>query len=566
MGRASRRCSQCCRIESDDFDRPDADDPGNYTEVGGSDYDVSGNELLCATGGLLICDTVHPRGDDAPQRVKRRFKRSSTGQHARVVLAYTDASNYLYASVETVSGCDVLRLFAVVAGTPTEVQDAQTIGDGAPTGAWHTLEACLKHDPSASFPSDVFRAKVTLASGKVYGSQADAGIDFAGGSLGGIDDSAGVRCDDFHFGWMPDETVACKEVCPDCGKFPCLIENDDFPGGSETACKWSGSTFRVFDPTLATDHCVTSSFSIASGESATVYVNRKGDGSDYLFATLSRSGNDLTLGVGRSSTSVTETVTMTSPPAELPVTMCVCSFSGSIFACVSGYELRVESDEGDAIEQGYYAGRSGTVAWDSFAFSRVDPDCPPCGCGDQRSSNCCDPPEQTLEHPEYFLLRVEGIVSGENDDGPCFFCPEWNGNRLVKRSHVCDPPNFSSFECWTWGSSNNNPCGGLTTYQLTICKALAGAVGTYPDEYVIYQNDRLTQTAKACDSPATYLVSGTVGQGGVAAFWTRVPHTLDPVDFVDLEIPIGDMFTNSAIPGNSFCRGPGAKMFATAIQ
>src|SRR5262245_50208940 len=100
-----------CEIVSDDYHRANSDNPGDYAEVGGSDYDIDSNELLCVTSGLLIHNTPHPGGPLAPARVSRRFKRSSTSQYAGVVIAYKDAGNYLYARVESIGSCDVLRIF-----------------------------------------------------------------------------------------------------------------------------------------------------------------------------------------------------------------------------------------------------------------------------------------------------------------------------------------------------------------------------------------------------------------------------------------------------------------------
>lgn len=360
----TKKCCKC-KIFGDDFQRANADDPGNYTELGGSDYDVDSNELLCVVGGLLICDTAHPGGASAPARVRRRFKRTSTSQHARVVLGEQDASNYLYASVETISGCDVLRLFRVVAGVATELGTAQTIGDGAPLDTWHTLEACLKINPGyySAGGADVFRAKVTLSSGKVYGTQAPP-ADFTVGDKAGLDDSAGVRCDDFYFGWMQDETAgACRASCPDC-KTPCLIETDSFPGGSETACKWSSGKLRVFHPELGTKHYAKATFDLQSGENAEVRVNMKADGSEYHWAKLALSGSTLTLTVGKNGSTLA-TETGTGAAGEHTLTAC---WDGSFVTGSGGGLSDVASST--TVADGIYAGRSGTAEFRYFEFQK----------------------------------------------------------------------------------------------------------------------------------------------------------------------------------------------------
>jgi hypothetical protein len=235
--RKSRRCGgNCCEIFGDHFTRANSDDPGNYTELGGSDYDVDNNELLCVTGGLLICDTPHPDGATGGQRVRRKFKLTAGTQHARIAVGFQDVSNYLYASLEQVNGCWFLRLFKVSGGAAAELMEAAVISDGVPLNEWHTLEVCLSATVYA-YPytlGDIFRAGLLLADGRRYSLELLDIQDLAGGPKVGLDDSDGVRTDDFYFGRM-GSGEACG--CPDCTFRECPIEADDFY--TENACRWN---------------------------------------------------------------------------------------------------------------------------------------------------------------------------------------------------------------------------------------------------------------------------------------------------------------------------------------
>lgn len=441
MGPACPSCGDDCVIESDDFNRADGDDPGNYTEVGGSDYDISSNELLCATAGLLICDTAHPGGATEPQRVERKFKFSATTEHAGVVLGYQDASNYLHARVQQVSSCWVLRLFKVVAGAATEVQDAQTIGDGVPVDTWHTLEACLA---SANYPTsgDIFRAKVTLDGGKVYGSQADSG-DYAGGTKGGIDDSANVRCDDFSFEWMQDEDDPDHDNCPDCTT-PCLIESDAFPGGSETTCKWDSGKLRVFHPELGTKHYATATFDLADGENAEVRVNMTSDGSAYHWGKLALSGTTLTLTIGKTGTTLD---TKTRSASAGTFTLAVC-FNGTLVT--GGGGSLSAAQQSTVVADGIYAGRAGTADFTYFEFQKHyapgnDSACPNCEEPTVDCTVCCN------DLPFYMAVDVDASLTEFSD--ACDGCTSIGGTYIApsQANNVFDP----------------DPC--LWLFDMTMC-------------------------------------------------------------------------------------------------
>lgn len=428
-------CRTCCEIATDNFNRADSDSLGaNWTEVGGSDYDISSNELLCATAGLLIHNTPHPNGPDGPHRVKRQFKRTNTSEHARVVIGYLNTSNYFYASVETISGCDVLRLFKVIGGVTTELtDDPQYIGDGAPVDTWHTLEACLS--PQAGYyyqegGADEFRGTVTLASGKIYSIKARAG-DYTAGDKAGLDDSANVRADDFYFGWARDSTANCKGQCSNCKKHntDCIIDDDTFPGGSETACKWDSGVFRIAHPDLETNQRVEATFVIDAGETAELRINSNRAGTNYHFGRVSINGpgTQITVRVGKNSTILDTTIATVTFPLPATVTLCVEFLFDTILACLgSGMETMAASP---AIANGYYSGRSGGVDWDYFVFAETDPECPECNCGPGETVECCD---VDLELPPFFLVRFENIV-----DEDCTLCENANTSWIVPYDAIC---------------------------------------------------------------------------------------------------------------------------------
>jgi hypothetical protein len=443
-----------CKIFADAFEREDSDDPGNYTELGGSDYDIDSNELLCVTGGLLICDTPHPGGASAPQRVRHRFKRTSTSEHARAVLAEQDANNYLYASVETVSGCDVLRLFKVIGGTTTELGTAQTIGDGAPLNVWHTLEACLSIKAGYYYypgGADIFRAKVTLDGGKVYGNQAPS-EDFVGGSKAGIDDSANVRCDDFYFGWMRDQDEPCKTVCPDC-KTPCLIESDSFPGGTETTCKWDSSKLRVFHPERGTKHYAAATFTLSSGQNAEVRVNMKEDGSEYHWAKLALSGSTVTLTIGKNGSTL-QTKTGTGAAGGYTLTVC---YDGAVLTATGGPLTAARGSS--VVEDGIYAGRAGSATFTSFQLQKHF-----ASGDDDKCLNCPEPPADCscCTDPQPVFSYIVDIGGPTLTNHCCSDCALIAGEYLVALRNPCD---WFHIEGLCGGTST---CGGCACLGVTL--------------------------------------------------------------------------------------------------
>lgn len=104
-------CGSCncpgCAICSDDFNRADSSDISTgsdcgWTEVAGSAWDITSNQLRCTTAGIAICNTAHPDGDSS-MIAEVDFKHDTSGSACDVLVGYVDSDNYFYARY-TVAG------------------------------------------------------------------------------------------------------------------------------------------------------------------------------------------------------------------------------------------------------------------------------------------------------------------------------------------------------------------------------------------------------------------------------------------------------------------------------
>lgn len=119
-------CCVDCVIFRDTFERADDTDVGaDWDELSG-DWAIVSNELEGVGAGILLADTAY--NESAPTVVSVHITALETsGDKGRVIIAYTDANNYLYAQVENDAGAGKLKLFKVVAGTHTQLGTTRTL-------------------------------------------------------------------------------------------------------------------------------------------------------------------------------------------------------------------------------------------------------------------------------------------------------------------------------------------------------------------------------------------------------------------------------------------------------
>lgn len=539
------RCTNCI-IATDDFNRADGDSLGaNWSEVSG-DADISGDRLLWVTAGIAIHQTAHPGGASAPSRVKVRCKHGVSTDYFRAILGWQDASNYLYVSVEphATEGCIVLRLFKVVAGTPTELQQQQFVGDEWFTADFATLEACLVPADTSSSPTvdGVFRAKFTLEGGKVYGTQY-TGSDLAGGTKVGLaGGNQGEQMDDFRFDWMGGPDQQEHVACPDCNT-PCLVESDNFNRGDTTSlgCKWNevsgvwqivsnelkmisggpgAALCRVFHPQAKTHHHVTADLYVDTGLKPRVIVNSKGDASSYHWAELewTDATDTLTIRIGKDGTTLaTETSTL---GAAGLVGIAVC-YDGSVLTATANGETVF--DTSTAVADGIYVGLSGNSTggerFDNFIFQKhrsftdpKDPNCPFCEELFTCHAVCID----DLMNANY-LAEFDPPAAGTCiDPSVCANIPTTHAVRFVEEGIGCKTHNgveYCGRECHFIGSLFDS-CGGISDAFLAV------------EFWLTDGGDRL-------------IIANMGGSGSAKAVWIlELPGEIDCLALSNLELPL----------------------------
>jgi hypothetical protein len=224
-------CTPCCDIGEDSFDRADSDSLGvDWSERSG-DADIASNKLLFASAGLVRYETAHPDGNSGNQHVYVQFILDSyTSGYARVIVNYTDDSNYLYAALEYVSSCWVLRLRQVSGGSDTSLQDDLPIGEISITTmnfrvCWHATDGHLS---------------ARLETPAVFYTIATSGVTIADGDQVGLAGSTNVQFDNFEFKKLQTESLP---TCPECAS-ECFVGLDAFARSDSTSlgCQWDESS------------------------------------------------------------------------------------------------------------------------------------------------------------------------------------------------------------------------------------------------------------------------------------------------------------------------------------
>jgi hypothetical protein len=113
-----RCCQPGCTFFSDSFNRADDDDIGNGWNEESGDGDISSNDLTTASSNaVFIQDEVHPDGDP-DIKITATFSIPTSGDTARVIVNYTNTSNYWFAEVRAGSGA-YLRIYQRSGGSNT---------------------------------------------------------------------------------------------------------------------------------------------------------------------------------------------------------------------------------------------------------------------------------------------------------------------------------------------------------------------------------------------------------------------------------------------------------------
>lgn len=472
----AKRCCEC-RIAQDTFDRADSDSLGpDWTELTG-DADIVSNQLKFVTDGIVKHNTPHPDGETGKFRVQAKVKFASQGSgvYARVLAGLVDGTHWVSASLHAeAAGCWTLRLtYDGDLGGPsltyvTRIADADVNGE-------HTLELCWV---KGAYPTHLFvwRAKLTLSDGRVYGVQnCAAGADpcetwycTGGGAYAGLAGSADTTLDDFYFGHMKEEGT-CKDVCPDCNT-PCFVESDNFnrSDNDDPGCKWeegaadggdwdivsnelklvtagTGSqvpciVLQVPHPQCKTAHYVTADVYVASGLKPRVAVNMtNGSSPDYHWAKLEVTGGSastltLTIGkrVGGTDTTLATGTATSSADRFYQLIVCMDDF-GVLTAIISEVGLNVAAVS-TPIGGGTHVGlaaETGGERFDNFRFEKHfsidgDTECPNC---QERPCNCDNAGQAIL--PQWIVAVLQNFGNGA-DPPACSDCNKVNRGYLYE--------------------------------------------------------------------------------------------------------------------------------------
>jgi hypothetical protein len=387
---------------------------------------------------LLLADAVHPDGAGAPHVVRVKVRFGTAGDVARVVLAYTDASNYLFAELWTSSGgCPHLRLWERVGGSDNAVTAELTPAVDMPLDAWHTLTLCFKPGESMIDPVQFGAILQTSTGNTIYASN-ESNPSSPGDRAGvatGATVAGTIDFDDFQF--LHHKGTESHQNCPECQQATndCLLHSDGFgrSDGDDLGCGWEE---LAGDADIDTGRLVTSSagavirnrtrhpddsakvqivvtFEAAAGGIPIVILDYEDD-DNFFFVKLEpgshgdcgrlsfwrrTAGTDAQLGTD-------SVIAGMSAGAEHTLTLCWLGnlIHANVTVAAGDYAGGSHSVNGEAQAAaepytglGTAADSSGALAFDSWALRRTRDDdhaeCPDCGnaecvlyCGDPRAS------------------------------------------------------------------------------------------------------------------------------------------------------------------------------------
>ena len=207
-----KTCCETCFYFSDDFNRSDDTDLGaDWTEVAGA-WEIASNVLSTASDDAICkCET----DGTVPYVVRVALKGGSSGDEFRVIVDYTDSSNYAYVRITRPTAGTVASFIVTVSGGSHTVE--------ATGAAWvHNLgtttlyiQVCV--DSVAVLVSTSTEADYTPITQRAFGN-----TGLAGGTCGlgtGTNDTAAVTFDSFSIQKHADTQAGCPRcsTCPTAG-------------------------------------------------------------------------------------------------------------------------------------------------------------------------------------------------------------------------------------------------------------------------------------------------------------------------------------------------------------
>lgn len=171
-----------CTIFADDFS---ADGIGSTWTVDSGTWAVSGGELVCSAGGFIVANTA---GTSGHGRTIVRGKASTTNSFIKLVGAYVDANNYIYAQVWINGASSSLDLYQVSGGSGSTIASYPGSAFTTSTGTYYTLELCWDGAVAKALCSAATRSVSGTCSAS--GNKAGVGVSLSTGT---------ATFDDFQF-------------------------------------------------------------------------------------------------------------------------------------------------------------------------------------------------------------------------------------------------------------------------------------------------------------------------------------------------------------------------------
>lgn len=240
MSGSRRRCTCCCLISKDDFDRVDSSDLGSdWTEESG-DWSIASQELAIGDANSLLVNTNESSGATAYVYVAGQLDTNGgpSGQHRmRVVVDYVDSSNYHFAEIDVDwfgGGIAAINIGVRTSGSDT-ILTSDTYAD------WLTV-------------STPFQVKVCLLDGYLVANVINASdsemattsstITNKNGTMAGL---AIVDAEDWtftRFEWQKHDSESGG--CPDCtGRCGSCNEAQDLPYTGSVILSIPAGTFTT---------------------------------------------------------------------------------------------------------------------------------------------------------------------------------------------------------------------------------------------------------------------------------------------------------------------------------
>jgi hypothetical protein len=233
------KCTCCvnCLIYEDAF----ASDSlaASWSETVGM-WAISGGVLSTSDAdSILIANTVHPDGDDSPAFVSARIRMAAALDIARLIIAWDDSSNYLFAEFWIEDGCVHIQAYTRIAGTNTAVGDEFIAPFAASTSTYYPASLCYTPGEDAKLT-----IRINEPSGLVWSEEVAVSGTFgdrAGVGTGNPVDNT-IRFDDFSYKKLYDAST--RPSCPACSDRSdyefCGLFSDEFFRDDSTniGCAW----------------------------------------------------------------------------------------------------------------------------------------------------------------------------------------------------------------------------------------------------------------------------------------------------------------------------------------